>query len=62
MNSGSIHSLSPLFMYFKQAFMPYWNFELTWDVTLHCGKVGGGVDQGLATEVTHFRLSQPSSN
>ena len=25
MNSGSIHALSPLFMYFKQVFMPYWN-------------------------------------
>ena len=38
-----------------QVFMPYWKFEYTKDVTLHCGKSGGGIDP--ATEVTHFGLN-----
>ena len=32
-----------------------WNFEYVKDVTL---KMGGGMGQGLATEVTQLRLNQ----
>ena len=40
--------------------MSYWNFEYTTqDVTLHHGKVGGGMGQGTAFDVTHLRLNQP---
>ena len=28
-----------------QVFIPYWNFEYTKAVTVHCGKVGGGMGQ-----------------
>ena len=42
-------------------FISYWNFEYTKAVTQHCTKVGGGMDQGPATQVTHLRLNQPSS-
>ena len=35
-----------------------WERGYTKDVTL---KVGGGVGQGLATDVTHLRLNQPPS-
>ena len=38
-----------------QIFMPYWNLEYTKALTLHCGKVGGGIDP--ATEVSHFGLN-----
>ena len=40
---------------FMQIFMPYWNYEDTKALTLHCGKSGGGIDP--ETEVTHFGLS-----
>ena len=39
----------------------HWNFEYTKAVTLHCAKVGGGMDQGPTTQVTHLRLNQPFS-
>ena len=35
--------------------MPYWNFEYIYTVV----KVGGGIGQDPATEVTHLRLNQP---
>ena len=38
-----------------QIFMPYWNYEDTKALTLHCGKSGGGIDP--ETEVIHFGLS-----
>ena len=43
-----------------EVFMPYWNFEYTTDITLHCGKVVGCMGQGPVTEVTHLRLNQPT--
>ena len=49
------------FMYCLREFIPYWNFEYTKTVTLHCAKVGGGMGQGPAIEVTHLRLNQPFS-
>ena len=50
------------FRYCLHEFMPCWNFEYTKAVTLHCAKVGGGMDQGPATKVTHLnRLNQPFS-
>ena len=39
--------------------MPYWNFEYTKAVIYTVVKVGGGIGQGPATEVTHLRLNQP---
>ena len=36
--------------------MTYWNFEYTKVASV---QVGGSVDQGPATEVTHLRLNQP---
>ena len=38
--------------------MPYWNFEYT-KVIYTVVKVGGGIGQDPATEVTHLRLNQP---
>ena len=40
-------------------FMPYWNFEYTKAVIYTVVKVGGGIGQDPATEVTHLRLNQP---
>ena len=40
-----------------KVFMPYWNFESTKDITQQYGKVGGGMGQAPATEVTHLRLN-----
>ena len=39
--------------------MPYWNFEYTKAVIYTVVKVGGGIGQDPATEVTHLRLNQP---
>ena len=39
--------------------MPYWNFEYTKVVIYTVVKVGGGIGQDPATEVTHLRLNQP---
>ena len=39
--------------------MPYWNFEYTKAVIDTVVKVGGGIGQDPATEVTHLRLNQP---
>ena len=39
--------------------MPYWNFEYTKAVIYIVVKVGGGIGQDPATEVTHLRLNQP---
>ena len=39
--------------------MPYWNFEYTKAVIYTMVKVGGGIGQDPATEVTHLRLNQP---
>ena len=39
--------------------MPYWNFEYTKAVIYAVVKVGGGIGQDPATEVTHLRLNQP---
>ena len=39
--------------------MPYWNFENTKAVIYTVVKVGGGIGQDPATEVTHLRLNQP---
>ena len=36
-----------------------WNFECMKDVTL---KMGGGMGEGPATEVTHLQLNQPVKN
>ena len=52
MNSGNIHVYISIHTFLIHALLG--NFEVTEDVTLHCGKVGGGVDQGPATEVTHL--------
>ena len=38
--------------------MPYWNFEYTKAVIYTVVKVGGGIGQDPATEVTHLRLNQ----
>ena len=46
-----------VFMFYA-SLMPYWNFDYTEAVTLHCGKVGSGIGQDPATEVTHFGLNQ----
>ena len=56
----TIHAaLTNLWGVFVQIFMPYWNFEHTKAVTLHFGKVGGGIYMYIdpATEVTHFGLN-----
>ena len=39
--------------------MPYWNFGYTKAVIYTVVKVGGGIGQDPATEVTHLRLNQP---
>ena len=39
--------------------MPYWNFEYTKAVIYTVVKVGGGIGQDPATEVTHVGLNQP---
>ena len=39
--------------------MSYWNFEYTKAVIYTVVKVGGGIGQDPATEVTHLRLNQP---
>ena len=47
-----------MYMYLWVIFMPYWNFEYTKDVSLHCGKSEvGGMGQVPATEVRHFKKS-----
>ena len=56
-DSETIHALltNSLWGVFMQIFMPYWNYEDTKALTLHCGKSGGGIDP--ETEVIHFGLS-----
>ena len=39
----------------------HWNFEYTKAVTLHCARVGGGMDQGPLTQANHLRFNQPFS-
>ena len=39
--------------------MAYWNFEYTKAVIYTVVKVGGGIGQDPATEVTHLRLNLP---
>ena len=39
--------------------MAYWNFEYTKAVIYTVVKVGGGIGQDPATEVTNLRLNQP---
>ena len=41
--------------------MPYWNFEYTKAVIYTVVKVGGGIGQDPATEVTHLWLKSTSS-
>ena len=61
MNSGNIHvlwvNLWAVFMYCCISIMPNWNFEYTKTVFIHCCKVGGGMGQGPATEMTHLMLN-----
>ena len=38
--------------------MPYWNFEYTKAAIYTVVKVGGGIGQDPATEVTHLRINQ----
>ena len=42
-------------------FMPYIGTLSTQKLSLHCAKVGGGMDQGPATQLTHLGLNQPFS-